>query len=326
VTRPAARPRPVDRFAPVLWAGLAVAAALVASVLAGTAAGPMLPAALGASATRAGMVVAAVACVGLGLLTILLPVGLPYAREAAQVEARADRAIVAAAGAWLVLTLLGIGFRTADAFGRPLAALRGDDVLRWSTQLAAGRGMILTAGCAAVVLGCAVARVSRPDAVAARIPLVAALLGALTPAVTGHAGSSPDHQLAAITIALHVGAAALWVGGLGAVLALVARRRILLDATLPRFSRLAGVCVVGVALTGLLNAQLRTPSWGALFGTAYGGLVVAKLVALALIAVLGGLARRRLTTGRRPVLRWAGLEVAMMAATLGLAATLAQTA
>jgi copper resistance protein D len=144
--------------------------------------------------------------------------------------------------------------------------------------------------------------------------------------VTGHASSAPDHQLAVVTAALHVGAAALWVGGLGAVLALAAPHRRLLDVVLPRFSLLATGCVIAVAVTGLLNAQVRLESWGALLTTGYGRLVVAKSVALVLVAALGGLARRRLVTGRTPVLRWAGLEVALMAVTLGLAAALTQSA
>jgi copper resistance protein D len=319
-------PRPAQRLTPVLWAGLAVGAAVVASVLAGALAGTALPVLLGTSITRSGMAAAGVACVGLALLGTLLPNGGPDPRAVASVRAVADRAILALAGVWLVLVLVGIAFRTADAFGRPVAALRADEVLRWATELAAGRGMVLTGGCAAVVLGCAVVRLHDPDRVPIRILLVAALLGVLTPAVTGHASSAPDHQLAVVTAALHVGAAALWVGGLGALLALVAGRRPLLAATLPRFSRLAGVCVVAVALTGVLNAQVRLESWTALLTTGYGWLVVGKAVALVLLGGLGALARKRLAAGRTPVLRWAGLEVALMAVTLGLAAALTQTA
>jgi putative copper resistance protein D len=277
------------------------------------------------------MDMAGVACVGLALLGVLLPLGagsLPGSalRDLVRVQATADRALVALAGAWLVTVLLGIAFRTADAFGRPVSQLGGADVLRFATKLGAGRGMVLTAGCAVVVLGCAVARLRNRDLVQVRIPLIAALLGVLTPAVTGHAGSAPDHQLAVITVALHVGAAALWVGGLGAVLVLVAWHRALLDGVLPRFSQLAGVCLAAVAVTGVLNAQVRLETWGALFTTGYGWLVVAKTACLLLLAGLGGLARRRLVTGRTPVLRWAGVETALMAATLGLAAALTQSA
>ncbi|OLT10494.1 hypothetical protein BJF78_28710 [Pseudonocardia sp. CNS-139] len=194
------------------------------------------------------------------------------------------------------------------------------------TELAAGRGMALTAGCAAVVLGCAVVRLRDPDLVQVRIPLIATLLGLVTPAVTGHAGTAPDHQLAVMTIGLHVGGAALWVGGLAAILVLVARHRPLLDAVLPRFSRIAAFCLFALTVTGVLNAVVRLGSWAALVGTGYGWLVLAKTACLVGLAGLGGLARRRLRTGRNPVLRWAGFEVALMAVTIGLAAALTQAA
>jgi putative copper resistance protein D len=324
MTRPVADRIPRTIAALALWAGLAVGAAVLASVLAGALAGASLPVVLGTAVTRAGLAVAGVACVGLALLSAFLPASTD--REGAVVRRRADRAMLGVAGAWLALALLSVAFRAADAFGRPVTALTADQMLRWATELAAGRGMVLTAGCAAVVVGCALVRLRDPKRLAVRIPLVAALLGTLTPAVTGHASSAPDHQLAVVTAALHVGAAALWVGGLGAVLALAAPRRTLLDAVLPRFSLLATGCVIVVAVTGLLNAQVRLESWAALLTTGYGQLVVAKAVALVLVAALGGLTRRRLATGRMPVLRWAGLEVSLMAVTLGLAAALTQAA
>lgn len=311
-----------DRLRPAAWGVLAVGAALVATAL--TSSTPPLVVAV----TRAGADVAGVACVGTALVAVLLPATSPTGsrRELQRVRDAVDRALLVPAGAWVALVLLGVTARTADAFGRPLAQLGWPELLAWSTRLAAGRGLLLTAGCALVVLGCAAVRLRDPDRVAVRIPLVAALLGVLTPAVTGHAGSAPDHQLAVVTAALHAGAAALWVGGLAGMLVFVAGHRTLLDAAIGRFSQLAGVCVAAVAITGVLAAQVRLPDWGALLGTGYGWLVVSKAVALVALAGLGATARRRLAAGRTPVLRWAGIEVALMAVTLGLAAALTQTA
>ncbi len=187
-----------------------------------------------------------------------------------------DQALVAAAGGWVGLVLLGIAFRAADAFGRSVATLRAAEVLAWTTRLAAGRGMVLAACCAVAVLACAVLRLRDPARVQGRLPLVMALFGVLTPAVTGHAGTSPDHQLSVVTVAMHAGAAALWVGGLAATWCMLSRQPVLLAGVLPRFSRLAGVCVAAVALTGAANALLRLGSVAALFGTPYGWLVLAK--------------------------------------------------
>jgi putative copper resistance protein D len=291
-------------------------------VLAGALASTTLPALLGTSLTRAGADVAGIACVGLALVGVLLPVGAP---EANRVRRRADRALVAVGGAWLVLALLGIAFRAADGYGRPVTALTGRDLLVWATNLAAGRGALLTVACAAAVLGCAVARLRDPDLVAVRIVLVIALLGMLTPGVTGHASSSASHEVAVTTVALHVAAASLWVGGLGALIVLLGRRRELLAMALPRFSTLAGACLAVVTVSGVLTAQVRLGSWAALFLTGYGALVIAKVGALVLLGGLGLLTRRRMAAGRMPVLRWAGIEIALMAVTLGLAAALSQT-
>jgi putative copper export protein len=330
MTPPTAGTRPLDRLRPVEWAGLAVGAAFAASVLSGALANSTVPVLLGISVTRAGMDFAGVACAGLALLATLLPAArrLPGSalRDLERVRATAERALVALAGAWLMLVVLGILFRTADAYGRPLGQLSGGEFGRFVSELAGGRGLVLTALCVVGVLVSAVLRLRDRARVHSRVPLAAALLGLVTPAVTGHAGAHPDHQLAIMTIGVHVVAAALWVGGLGCVLVLVARHRILLDAVLPRYSRLAGWCLAAVVPTGVATAAIRLGTWDALVGSPYGALVFAKTAGLILVAALGGITRRRLMTGRTPVLRWAGVEVAVMATTLGIAAALAQSA
>jgi copper resistance protein D len=313
--------------APAVWAVLALAVAVAAAALTGGPTATPLPVLVAVAATRAGADVAGIACVGLGLAATLLPLGHPRPpRELPGVLATTDRATVAAAGGWLAFVGLGLVFRTAEAFGRPVSGIDVGQVAAFATQVAAGRGILLTAACAVATAGCAVTRLVRPDAVAPRIVLVCALLGVLTPAVTGHAGTSPDHQLAVVTVALHVAGAALWVGGLAAVLLLAAPRPRLREAVLPRFSTLAGGCLAAVAVSGVLNAALRLPSAAALVTSGYGLLVIAKAVCVTGLAGLGGLARRRLRQGRMPVLRWAGVEVALMAVTLGLAAALTQAA
>ncbi|MCO1658589.1 CopD family protein [Pseudonocardia humida] len=325
-TDPASR----HRVATAAWVALAIGAAIGAGALGGALVGSGLGVRIGATATRAGADVAAVVCVGLTLLGLLLPLGavsLPGAalRDLVRVQRRADRVLVAAAGAWLVLLVVGVALRAADALGRPPLQLSAGEVTAWATRLGAGRGMLLAAVCAAAVLGCAVARVRRHDAVPVRVAALVAVVGTVLPALTGHSGADPDHQLAVVAVALHVGAAALWVGGLAALLVLVARHRALLDNTLPRFSTLAAGCLLAVAASGVLNALTRLDGWASLWNTGYGGLVVAKTVLLGVLAGLGGLTRRRLLAGRTPVLRWAGAEVAVMALAVGVAAALSQT-
>jgi copper resistance protein D len=329
MTPPTAARRPLDRLRPAGWSGLAVGAAVTASLLTGAVVSSTVPVLVGTSITRAGMDVAGVACVGLTLLALLLPAArnVPGSalRDLERVRNISDRALVALAGAWLVLVLIGTVFRAADAFGRPLGRLSASEIGSFVTELAGGRGLALTIICTAALLGLAALRLRDRALVQARVPLVAALLGLITPAVTGHAGAHPDHQLAIMAIGVHVVGAALWVGGLAVVLVLVARHRALLEAVLPRYSLLAGWCLASVTLTGLLTAVIRLGTWEAVVSTRYGVLVIAKIACVVLLGLLGGLSRRRLVTGRVPVLRWAGIEVAVMAATLGIAAALSQS-
>lgn len=322
MSRPTTRARPTQRLAPVLWTALAVSTAVVA-VLVAHAGGQStaVPVGLGGTIVRAAMDAAGIACVGLGLMGVLVPMTRSRGSE---VRARADRVLVVASGLWLGILLIGSGVRAAEALGRPISQLSGSDLVLWATRLAAGRGTMLAAGCVAVVLACATARMRDPQLLPARVPLVAALLGVITPAVTGHTSGTADHELAVMAIAPHVGGAALWVGGLAAILVLV-RRQALLDAVLPRFSRLATGCLIAIAGTGVLTALLSLDSAHELITTGYGRLVITKVLALTVLAGLGNLARRRLARNAAPVLRWAGLEVSLMACTIGLAAALAQS-
>ena len=317
---PAAARGSAERFTPLLWGLIAVGVALVAGVL--VAAGGVT---LAATGVRGLTDAAGVACVGFGLVTVLVPTRARDATGLAVIR-RGDRGTVLVGGAWLVMVLVSLALRTAEALGRPVGALTASDVGTFVSQIAAGRGILLTALCALVVLGCGIARLRTPESVPGRVVLVAALLGTLTPAVTGHTGTSADHQLAVVTVALHVGAAALWVGGLGVLLVLVAPHRRTRDIALPRFSRIATVCLVATGLTGVANAVLRLPSLAALVTSGYGALLLVKTGLIVVLAGLGGLARRRLQRGTMPVLRWAGLEVTVMAVTIGVAAALSQTA
>jgi putative copper resistance protein D len=169
--------------------------------------------------------------------------------------------------------------------------------------------------------------------VPARAVLSAAAFAMITPAVTGHAAAAAHYQVVSVIgIGVHVAAAAAWVGGLGALLLLVAPHRGLLVAVLPRFSQVATACISAVAATGVLAAAVQVAAghggleagWEALLGTGWGQILLAKTAVLAAIGALGWLTRRRMAASRTPLLRWAGYEVALMVVALGAAAALTQ--
>ena len=161
-----------------------------------------------------------------------------------------------------------------------------------------------------------------------------ALLGPLPVALTGHSAGGGAHDLASDSLVLHVLAASLWVGGLVAVLATAAAhgpdRETALATAVPRFSRLALVCWLALAVTGVLNAVVRVPI-GALLGSGYGALVLAKATALIGLGAMGAVHRRSTVAPAargesRALLRLGGFEVLLMLATIGLAVALGRSA
>ncbi|WP_338891106.1 cytochrome c oxidase assembly protein [Rhodococcus sovatensis] len=157
-------------------------------------------------------------------------------------------------------------------------------------------------------------------------------LGTLMPiAVTGHSSSGGSHDVATNSLILHLTAATLWAGGLFAVLAHARRRGAYTDVATRRFSSIATVCFVVMAASGVINALVRV-SVSDLFGTLYGRLILGKIVALVVLGLFGWMQRRRSLPAlaanpesRGALIRFAGGEVLVMAATIGLAVGLGRT-
>jgi putative copper export protein len=165
------------------------------------------------------------------------------------------------------------------------------------------------------------------DAPFAVAPL--ALVGLLPPLLTGHVRTAPVPWLAGTSMVLHVVAAALWVGGLLAVGYLATGAvRSWRDAA-RRFSPLALGAAMTVAASGVLLALSRVGSVGDLLGSAYGLVVVAKVIALAVLVTVGHRQRSTVLDAhgapRSTFVRLAGTEVVVMALTFALAAGLSQT-
>lgn len=158
---------------------------------------------------------------------------------------------------------------------------------------------------------------------------ILAIVTALPMVTQGHAGDLANHNLAVSSLALHVIGAAVWVGGL---IAVVCVRPVLskVTKTLQRYSSLALVAFIVVAASGVVRAYTGIGAWSNLFAP-YGVLVLAKAAALIVLGVLGALYRRRLiaqTTDAktsRPFWTLIGVELVVMGVASGLAAGLART-
>jgi hypothetical protein len=161
--------------------------------------------------------------------------------------------------------------------------------------------------------------------------LLAALAGLVVPAVlTGHSAAAGDHLLAVSGLAVHVVAAAAWVGGLAALL-VHGRGAGDLAPAAARYSAVALACFLLTGASGLLGAWLLLGAdpagLAAAAGTGYGWLLLAKTAALAALGVLGAAHRRstlpRLRAGTPGAFRRLALvEGALMAATVAVAVAL----
>ncbi|MFK3980750.1 cytochrome c oxidase assembly protein [Micromonospora sp. NPDC050397] len=189
---------------------------------------------------------------------------------------------------WALASLAMLVLTVSDLLGQPVERLPLATVWSFTTSISQGRALALQAGLALLLAVLSRAGVSRT---LAATTAVLGLVAVLPPAFTGHAAGAGNHQLATTSLALHVLAATVWVGGLVGLL-LLRRSRLLADAA-ARYSRLALACFVLVAASGLANAWVRLGEWDQLWRSDYGLLLLGKIAALLLLGGLGAVHRAR---------------------------------
>jgi len=223
---------------------------------------------------------------------------------------------------WMLAALCMLWLQSAEISSRGLS-VRLTETLDYASHISTGRaltGVVVAAAGCALLGGVPAAR------------LAAALAGLVAVPLTGHATQAAPSGLGGLTIALHVIAAALWVGGLAAVLLLAAAHPDALGGALPRFSALAGICILTVAASGVILTILRLAPDGLLHtltGTGYGLVVLAKVGCLCVLAGTGGYIRQRLlpriVRGEATAFAaWAGTELAVMTLAVALATALSR--
>jgi cytochrome c oxidase assembly factor CtaG/putative copper export protein len=242
----------------------------------------------------------------------------------------ATRWASASAVVWVVAALAGLVLSFADISSTPLTdPTFGTQFQSFVLSIEVLRVAAISMGLALVVaIGASVAR--HRSAMVALAAL--SVLAVLPLALAGHAAGSASHDTAVNSLAVHLVASVLWVGGL---LGLVVLRPLLgqgLAVSVARYSTLAGWCFVLVALSGIQNAWIRLGSLSAL-GSPYGVLVIGKVVALGVLG-LAGLQQRRVVIARMATdegaralfARLAVVEVVVMGAAFGLATALSRSA
>lgn len=179
--------------------------------------------------------------------------------------------------------LLGVGLATfaADAVVAGLTGAEG----RY------GRLMVLHA----VLVGVLVVLVHRRTT--GRLAATVGLLTFVPLALTSHDVALSARPFAAAAVDwLHLGAAALWIGGVSWMLLRVAggERDEMVD-DVRRFARVAPAVVLVVVATGSANTLSRLPDWAALVRSGYGLVLAAKLGLVSVGLAWAVANRRRLT-------------------------------
>lgn len=274
-----------------------------------------------------GQQIAGIAVVG--LLVVRLLVSLRVVDDHALVE-RLGVATVRWAWGWVAGTAIATALTLSDLAGAPLSELfahRDIVVLLFGTD----RVLSVTATLWLALLLLMFGRRFTGRVGTGLLLTIAA--GALLPAaLTGHvAHHNQNIALATAALGVHVVAASVWVGGLVATIVHLRRSPEALARVLPWFSALALGCVLAVGATGVMASLVMLDGWTALFTTDRGALTLAKVAALVGLVGLGWCHRRR-TVGAAvdgrlaPLLRLGGVELVLMAATIGLAVVLAGAA
>jgi putative copper resistance protein D len=271
----------------------------------------------------------AVSVAGLGLLSKLVGFDRPERTEA--VVGRARRLAVWASAVWGISALISIVLLSVELdpshFPTPAS------VWSYITNIAAGKGLLMSAGCAALSFWLARLAVQHGEKVPAELRIGVALFGLLPLPLTGHASNWYYHDLSMVSMELHVVAATAWAGGLAAVVIFLAREPELLATALPRFSKLATWCVFVVGVTGVFNGLLElalspvTHLPGSIFSTRYGVLLLAKAACMVIVAVTAIHVRRKILPRvierkRTSIALWCGWEVVTLAVAFGVAVVL----
>jgi copper transport protein len=166
---------------------------------------------------------------------------------------------------------------------------------RLGTALQARQGLTIAAAVMATLTVRrlpALGRHGRAAAAVAWTMLITAI--AATWAAADHASTGLQVPLAIGADVVHLVAMAVWAGGLMTLAGFALRgpATAAVAAAVPRFSAIALCCVSALAASGAYEAWRLTGSWGALFGTTYGVLVIAKIAGMGILICLGYLARR----------------------------------
>jgi copper transport protein len=223
-------------------------------------------------------------------------------------DRRTRRTLVAAAAVGFVASAVSMGVEAADAAGRGIGQVAdlGAALDTWDTSFGKGAVARLPLLVALGALAATMHRRSR-RALTWDVTLVGLALAAFASlSLAGHARTGRWTTLAVPLDVVHQLAGSVWLGGLAVLAVLVLPRLVDDDGTVERFSRLAMVCVVVVATTGLVQGVRQLRDLDGVRDTDYGRILVIKVVLVVLVVVLGAMSRSVLHARRSAALEGSG--------------------
>jgi copper transport protein len=202
------------------------------------------------------------------------------------------RFIAGASVAGFVAALLSLGLLGADALDLGLISLAEPKV--WATALSTSYALtVLFASLA--VLAALWALYSRTPG-GPRVASALAMLGAgLALASSGHAATADPQWLMRPAVFVHAMAVAFWIGALAPLAGLFASRDPVARPALRRFSAIIPYTLAALLAAGIVLAIVQVGHFPALVSTAYGRVLLVKLVLVALLLILAAFNRWRLT-------------------------------
>jgi putative copper export protein len=221
---------------------------------------------------------AALRGLAVGLLTALA--GLLWLLDTRRDRARQPRAerlasrISIAAGLLFLLHLVVWALAVS-----PDRSLGGDQMV---AMLVSRVGQVEVARTALALLACWALVLARRE----RLALVLAVGAMLVSSATGHSAAI-DPLWTVPARALHLFAVAVWFGGLLWLLTLERSSAAVVAAEAARVSSLALAGVIVVSITGVVQTKFFIGEWGEVVRSAYGAVVILKVVGLGVLVLFG---------------------------------------
>ena len=229
-----------------------------------------------------GLVIGAIAIVFGGLITVGL--GIVNLSRRVRLIVAGSAAVGAVAG--LLQLPLEVGYAT----GRSLSIVFESSAWSAAFDSRVGVAWVVRAAIVGAVGGALLILAAERERWWWQGAAVAALAAVgLASAYGGHGATGRWVPIGVVVTALHVGAMAVWLGGLLLVLVEI---RSATPATVRRFSGLALGMVVILIATGSLQALRQLGSLDALTDTTYGTILIRKLVVVVILVAIAFVSRR----------------------------------